>query len=98
MDASRKQPRKEPHRTVRKVRIFAASASDTAAQRAKVAAAAAALKPLAGHIGVAFDVVDWGAVVPDMGRPKTAYEQLHYRDSPKTRELVERLKKKLGGR
>lgn len=70
MDASRKQPRKESHRPVRRVRVFAASASDTATERAKVAAAAAALKPLADHIGVALDVVDWGAVVPDMGRPE----------------------------
>ena len=53
MDASRKQPRKGSHPTVRKVRIFAASAPDTSAERAKVAAAAAALKPLADHIGVA---------------------------------------------
>src|SRR5215212_4232563 len=53
-----------------RLRIFAASTSDTAAERAKVATVAALLKPLADYLNITLDVVDWRAVVPDMGRPE----------------------------
>src|SRR5919107_1436590 len=52
------------------VRIFSASPFDMATERAKVGTAAAMLKPLADAIGIVLDVVDWRAVVPDMGRPE----------------------------
>lgn len=55
---------------MQKLRIFAASTSDTAAERSKVAAVAAAFKPLADHLDIALDVVDWRSAVPDMGRPE----------------------------
>ncbi|HEV7889233.1 MAG TPA: tetratricopeptide repeat protein [Pyrinomonadaceae bacterium] len=55
---------------MQKLRIFAASTSDTAAERSKVAAVAAALKPLADHLDIALDVIDWRSVVPGMGRPE----------------------------
>ncbi|MFL6211127.1 MAG: TIR domain-containing protein [Pyrinomonadaceae bacterium] len=55
---------------MKKLRIFAASPSDVAAERAKVETVAAMLKPLADHLDLALDVVDWRAVVPDMGRPE----------------------------
>jgi hypothetical protein len=53
-----------------RLRIFAASTSDTAAERAKVATVAAMLKPLADYLNITLDVVDWRSVVPDMGRPE----------------------------
>jgi hypothetical protein len=52
---------------MQKLRIFAASASDVATERAKVAEVAARLKPLADARGLVLDVVDWRAVVPGMG-------------------------------
>lgn len=55
---------------MKKLRIFAASASDMAAERGKVESVAASLKPLADHCELTLDVVDWRAVVPDMGRPE----------------------------
>jgi len=55
---------------MQRLRIFAASTSDTAAERAKVATVAATLKPLADYLGIVFDLVDWRSVVPDMGRPE----------------------------
>src|SRR4051812_44926718 len=55
---------------MQKLRIFAASTSDTAAERSKVAAVAAALKPPADPLDIALDVVDWRSVVPGMGRPE----------------------------
>jgi tetratricopeptide (TPR) repeat protein len=55
---------------MQRLRIFAASTSDTATERAKVATVAAMLKPLADYLGIALDVVDWRSVVPDMGRPE----------------------------
>ncbi|OLE51758.1 MAG: hypothetical protein AUG51_21075 [Acidobacteria bacterium 13_1_20CM_3_53_8] len=53
-----------------KLRIFAASPSDVAAERAKVETVAAMLKPMAEYLGIALEVLDWRAVVPDMGRPE----------------------------
>jgi tetratricopeptide (TPR) repeat protein len=55
---------------MQKLRIFAASPSDMATERARVETVAAMLKPLADAIGIVLDVVDWRAVVPDMGRPE----------------------------
>jgi tetratricopeptide (TPR) repeat protein len=63
---------------MQKLRIFAASPSDMATERAKVGTAAAMLKPLADALGIVLDVVDWRAVVPDMGRPEQVIlEQLN---------------------
>ena len=60
-----------------RLRIFAASASDVRAERAKVEAIAAALKPLADHLEITLDVVDWRSAVPDMGRPQQViFDQL----------------------
>jgi hypothetical protein len=55
---------------MKKLRIFAASPSDTAAERAKVETVASMLEPLATHLDIALKVEDWRAVVPDMGRPE----------------------------
>jgi tetratricopeptide (TPR) repeat protein len=55
---------------MKKLRIFAASPSDTAAERAKVETVASMLEPLASHLDIALKVEDWRAVVPDMGRPE----------------------------
>ncbi|HYY43492.1 MAG TPA: tetratricopeptide repeat protein, partial [Pyrinomonadaceae bacterium] len=55
---------------MKKLRIFAASPSDMAAERAKVETVVLMLKPLADHLDIALDVMDWRAVVPDMGRPE----------------------------
>lgn len=63
--------------TYKKLRIFIASPSDVAAERAKVGTAAAALKPLADFIGVALETLDWRKALPDMGRPQQAiFDQL----------------------
>jgi hypothetical protein len=55
---------------MKKLRIFAASPSDTATERAKIDTVAAMLKPLADVLDIALDVVNWRAAVPDMGRPE----------------------------
>lgn len=55
---------------MKKLRIFAAAPNDLATERAKVETVAALLKPLADNLDIALDVVDWRAVVPDMGRPE----------------------------
>jgi tetratricopeptide (TPR) repeat protein len=55
---------------MKKLRIFAASPTDTAAERAKVETVAAMLEPLADNLGIVLKVEDWRAVVPDMGRPE----------------------------
>jgi tetratricopeptide (TPR) repeat protein len=57
---------------MQKLRIFAASPSDMATERAKVETVAAMLKPLADNLGIVLDVADWRAVVPNMGRPEQA--------------------------
>ncbi len=55
---------------MQKLRIFAASPSDMAPERAKIEAVASTLKPLADSLGIVLEVVDWSSVVPDMGRPE----------------------------
>ena len=55
---------------MKKLRIFAASPSDMVTERAKVDTVASLLKPLADNLGIVLEVVDWRAVVPDMGRPE----------------------------
>ncbi|HEY0378914.1 MAG TPA: tetratricopeptide repeat protein [Pyrinomonadaceae bacterium] len=55
---------------MKKLRIFAASPSDMAAERAKVETVAAMLEPLADNLGIVLKVEDWRAVVPDLGRPE----------------------------
>lgn len=63
--------------TLKKLRIFIASPSDVATERAKVETVAAALKPLADFIGVALETLDWRKAVPDMGRPQQViFDQL----------------------
>ena len=49
-------------------RIFVASPSNMSAERAKILSAAEVLRPLADNLQIALKVVDWRAVVPDMGR------------------------------
>lgn len=58
--------------TLRKLRIFLASPSDVASERAKVQTVVAALKPTADYIGVTLEVVGWEQAVPDMMRPQDA--------------------------
>src|SRR5712692_7666665 len=53
-----------------KLRIFAASPSDVASERAKLSTVVENLKPLADNLGLVLEVVDWRAVVPDAGRPQ----------------------------
>ena len=63
--------------TLKKLRIFVASPSDVASERAKVETVIAALKPLADCIGVVLEICDWREAVPDMGRPQQViFEQL----------------------
>jgi tetratricopeptide (TPR) repeat protein len=59
-----------PNQSLKKLRIFAASPSDVATERAKLETVVGLLKPLADHIGITIEVVDWRKVVPDMGRPQ----------------------------
>lgn len=56
--------------TLKKLRIFAASPSDVATERAKLETVVASLKPTADYLGLTLEVVDWRAVVPDAGRPQ----------------------------
>ncbi|MEW5717374.1 MAG: tetratricopeptide repeat protein [Chloroflexota bacterium] len=53
---------------LKKLRIFAASPSDVATERAKLETVVASLKPTADYLGLTLEVVDWRAVVPDAGR------------------------------
>jgi tetratricopeptide (TPR) repeat protein len=55
-----------------KLRIFAASPSDMATERAKIETVVSMLKPLADYLDIVLDVVDWRAAVPEMGRPEQA--------------------------
>jgi hypothetical protein len=55
---------------MQKLRIFAASPSDMAAERTRIEAVASNLKPLADSLGIVLEVVDWSSVVPQMGRPE----------------------------
>jgi len=54
----------------KKLRIFAASPSDVATERAKLETIVDALKPTAEHLGLILEVVDWRSVIPDVGRPQ----------------------------
>jgi tetratricopeptide (TPR) repeat protein len=55
---------------LKKLRIFAASPSDVATERAKLETVVASLKPMADYLGLILEVVDWRAVVPDARRPQ----------------------------
>ena len=55
---------------LKKLRIFAASPSDVATERAKLETVVASLKPMANYLGLMLEVVDWRAVVPDARRPQ----------------------------
>ena len=55
---------------LKKLRIFAASPSDVASERAKLETVVDSLKPMADYLGLTLEVVDWRAVVPDAGRPQ----------------------------
>jgi len=62
---------------LKKLRLFAASPLDVATERAKLETVVGLLKPLADHIGLSVEVVDWRKVVPDMGRPQQViFDQL----------------------
>ena len=62
---------------LKKLRLFAASPSDVVTERAKLEIVVGLLKPLADHIGLSVEVVDWRKVVPDMGRPQQViFDQL----------------------
>ncbi len=66
-----------PNQSLKKLRIFAASPSDVATERAKLETVVGLLKPLADHIGLSVEVVDWRKVVPDIGRPQQViFDQL----------------------
>jgi tetratricopeptide (TPR) repeat protein len=56
--------------SLKKLRIFAASPSDVASERAKLETVVKSLKPMADYLGLTLEVVDWHAVVPDAGRPQ----------------------------
>jgi tetratricopeptide (TPR) repeat protein len=55
--------------SLKKLRIFAASPSDVASERAKLETVVDSLKPMADYLGLTLEVIDWRAVVPD-GRPQ----------------------------
>ncbi|MDO9301609.1 MAG: tetratricopeptide repeat protein [Anaerolineales bacterium] len=57
-------------KNLKKLRIFAASPSDVASERAKLETVVDSLKPIADYLGLTLEVVDWRAVVPDAGRPQ----------------------------
>jgi len=64
-------------KSLKKLRLFAASPSDVATERSKLETVVGLLKPLADHIGLSVEVVDWRKVVPDMGRPQQViFDQL----------------------
>jgi hypothetical protein len=56
--------------SLKKLRIFAASPSDVASERARLAMVVEDLKALAEYVGVTLELVDWRQVVPDLGRPE----------------------------
>jgi hypothetical protein len=70
-----------------RLRIFAASPSDMATERAKVETVASLLKPLADHLGIVLEVVDWRSVVPNMGRRRAAKTR-------KSRRTISRARKR----
>lgn len=63
--------------TLKRLRIFAASPSDVASERAKLETVVDSLKPMADYLGLTLEVVDWRTVVPDAGRPQQViFDQL----------------------
>ncbi|MBI4674251.1 MAG: ATP-binding protein, partial [Chloroflexi bacterium] len=63
---------------IRTLRILACAPFDVAAERAKIEWAAATLEPLADHVGVRLEVIDWRSVVPNPGLPRQLIlDQLH---------------------
>jgi hypothetical protein len=63
--------------TFKKLRIFLASPSDVANERAKVQTVVDTLKPLADQVGLTLEVVGWEHAVPDMKRPQQViFDQL----------------------
>ena len=57
-------------KSYRKLRVFAASPSDMANERARLATVVEDLKTLAEYVGVTLELVNWRQVVPDLGRPE----------------------------
>lgn len=55
---------------LKKLRIFAASPSDVAPERAKLETIIESLKPIADYLNLTLEVIDWRDVVPDAGRPQ----------------------------
>ncbi len=55
-------------KSYRKLRVFAASPSDMANERARLATVVEGLKALAEYVGVTLELLDWRQVVPDLGR------------------------------
>lgn len=56
--------------SLKKLRIFAASPSDVASERAKLETVSVLLKPITDYLGLIIEVLDWRTVVPDAGRPQ----------------------------
>ena len=64
--------------SLKKLRIFAASPSDVASERAKLKTVVDSLKPMADDLGLIVEVIDWRDVVPDAGRPQQViFDQLN---------------------
>ena len=60
-----------------KIRLFIASPSDVATERAKVDKVVETLKPTADHLDLTLEIVKWEDAVPDMGRPQQViFDQL----------------------
>jgi|GEM_PF-1678141 len=55
---------------MQKLRIFVAAPSDMAVERTRVETIASRLKPLADSLGIVLETLDWGSVIPNMGRPE----------------------------
>lgn len=55
---------------MKRLRIFTASPSDMATERAMVETVVSTLKPTADELNVVVDVTDFRTAVPDMGRPE----------------------------
>ncbi len=53
---------------MKKLRIFAASPSDMATERAEIETVVLMLKPTADELNIVVDVTDWRTAVPNMGR------------------------------
>jgi tetratricopeptide (TPR) repeat protein len=56
--------------SLKQLRVFAASPSDVAKERARLETVVEDLKALAEYVGVTLELVDWRQVVPDLGRPE----------------------------